>query len=73
MDDNQSEEKIISQDPLTLDIKDNDLVEVIEKKIKFNKAEFEDKHNLKDRREKNEKYYKGEQVDVDQLKDYEGK
>src|SRR3989304_7055196 len=65
--------KVTPQDPLNLDIKDDEFVKVIEARIKKNEDEFESKYHLKPRREKNEKYYKGEQIDVKNLKDYEGK
>jgi hypothetical protein len=73
MDDNSQKEPILMQDPLSLEIEDEELVDIIGDKLKNNEAEFEKKYHLKDRREKNEKYYLGEQIDTKKLKDYEGK
>jgi len=73
MQEDASKDPILIQDPLNLEIDDKELIEIIEDKLKKNEDEFETKYHLKDRREKNEKYYLGEQVDTKKLKGYEGK
>lgn len=64
---------VIVRDALTLDIKDKELVEILNDRLKENEKEFEKKYDLKKKREQNEKYYLGQQIDIDALKDYEGK
>lgn len=72
--DEYQDDKVVKQDPLTLDIEDKELVKIIEAKIKTNEGEFDKKYNLKQRRERNEKYYLGKPIgELDGLKGYEGK
>ncbi len=62
-------------DPIALDISDEKLVQVVEGRIDASKKWFDEKYNLTNRRQKNEKYLFGRQVDdaikQKKLKDYE--
>lgn len=62
-------------DPLALDIPDTDLEQIVKERVKASEKFFEQKYNLKDRREKNEKYLFGRQLSDKlkrgELKDYE--
>ncbi len=74
----KSEEGIIEpEDPLKLDIPDDELVKVIDKRIEDSKKFFEDKYNLKARRQKNEVYLFGRQIgekeSKNELKSYENR
>lgn len=62
-------------DPLKLDIPDDELEEVVSKRIEKSQKFFEEKYNLTPRRRKNEKYLFGRQIaDLEEkgkLKEYE--
>lgn len=62
-------------DPLSLDIPDEDLVEVFDKRLEKSREFFAEHHNLYERRSKNELFYFGKQVqDLEKqrlLKDYD--
>lgn len=64
-------------DPLELKIEDDELIRIIDKRIKDSENFFEDKYNLKERRRRNETYLFGRQlVDKEknnELKDYESR
>ena len=68
---------IQKQDPLALDIDDNDLVDIIDKRLNTSKKFFEEKYHLSERRKKNETYLFGRQIaELEQkgrLKDYESR
>jgi hypothetical protein len=59
--------------PLSLDIPDKDLTDIIDKRIKDSRKFFKDKYKLYERREKNEKFLFGRQINEDDLKKYEAK
>lgn len=66
--------KSVVQDPLNLDIDDKELLKIVKAKIKTNEDEFEKKYNLKERRERNEKYYQDSGLKREKnLKEYEGR
>lgn len=57
-------EQIVQQaDPLSLDIDDLELCQIIDKRIKESQTFYEERYDLKNRRKKNEMYYFGRQVD----------
>lgn len=62
-------------DPLELKIKDEELIEIIDQRIKDSETFFEQRYNLKERRRKNEVYLFGRQLlekeATKQLKEYE--
>src|SRR3990167_7431742 len=62
-------------DPLRLDIEDDELIKIIDQRLKTSEKYFDSKYNLKERRTKNEKFLFGRQVDDlekdGKLKDYE--
>lgn len=62
-------------DPLALQIDDNDLVDITDRRIEASQKFFEEKYNLKERRKKNETYIFGRQIaELEKrgvLKDYE--
>src|SRR3990167_562545 len=62
-------------DPLRLDIEDDELIKIIDQRVKTSEKYFESKYNLKERRTKNEKFLFCRQVDDlekdGKLKDYE--
>lgn len=70
-----NEQTIQIQDPLALDIPDDELEKIVDDRIKTSKKFFEEKYNLTPRREKNEKYLFGRQLQDreknGQLKEYE--
>lgn len=69
----ENKDKIIIQDPLSLDIDDDKFADVIQKRIEASKKYFDEQKHLKDRVEKNEKYYFGRQIKPEEMKNYEGK
>lgn len=69
----EDKQQVLVQDPLSLKIDDKKFADVIQKRIDASKKYFDDEKHLKDRIEKNEKYYFGRQVNPDELKSYEGK
>lgn len=66
-----------SADPLSLDIPDDDLVKIVDKRIEDSKKFFNGKYNLSDRRKTNETYLFGRQIDelerAGNLKKYEAR
>jgi hypothetical protein len=66
---------IANADPLSMDIPDEELVKIIDQRIEASKDFYEDKKNLKVRREKNVTYLFGRQIDDkekrEELKKYE--
>lgn len=68
---------ITDADPLALDIDDDELVKIVDKRIKDSKRFFKEKYNLYDRRKKNEDFLFGRQVsrkeEKHQLKAYESR
>lgn len=62
-------------DPIQLDIPDDELQKIVDKRIKDSKKFFEEKYDLSERREKNERYLFGRQLGQlekdGKLKDYE--
>lgn len=62
-------------DPMTLDIPDDELVKIVDERIKTSEKFYENKYNLKSRREKNETMLFGRQIQAlekeRKLKDYE--
>jgi hypothetical protein len=54
---------VITQDPLTLDIPDDEIIKIIDNRIDTAKKFFDDKYNLTERRKKNEMYLFGRQID----------
>jgi len=69
MDKTQTEELTYTADPLSLDLSDYELVQVINKRVTDSKAHFS-KHNISTRQDKNLKYLVGNQVDESSLKDF---
>jgi len=55
--------QITPTDPLSLEIPDKDLADIVPERIKASRAFFNDKYKLDSRREKNEKYRFGRQID----------
>jgi hypothetical protein len=68
---------VTTQDPLALDIKDEELVKIIDDRIDASKKFFDQKYNLTERRNKNELYLFGRQLDnkekKNELKLYEAR
>ena len=66
-----------SADVLALNIPDDDLVDIIDKRIEDTRLFYQNKYDLYNRRKKNEKYYFGRQiqeaVEQGRMKDYEAK
>lgn len=64
-------------DPISLDVPDDDLVEVIKTRVEASKKFYENKYNLKERRYKNETYLFGRQIQSaekkNELKTYEAR
>src|SRR5690349_16373165 len=73
MQDTDNQDKTQVQDPLSLDIDDDKFAQILDDRITASETHFNTKKNLKERVERNEKYYFGKQIDPDQLKAYEGK
>jgi hypothetical protein len=71
----ETKPQIIPQDPLSLKMEDEELVKILKLRVKTSEDQFnkKDGKNLKERVERNKKYYFGRQVDVDKLKGYEAK
>ncbi len=72
------EEGIIrNADPLAMDIQDEELVKIIDKRIEASKKFYDDKKNLTERRKKNVTYLFGRQIDDkekrEELKKYEAR
>lgn len=69
------EQTITIASPLALDIPDKDLEEIVSKRIEESEKFFNEKYNLRERREKNETYLFGRQIaeleSKGKLKDYE--
>ena len=69
------QEVLYVADPMALDIPDEDLVDIVRKRIKDDEKFYEANYNLKARRQKNEMYLFGRQTDQSEkdgkLKDYE--
>lgn len=64
-------------DPLALDIPDDDLADIVDRRINESKKFFEEKYHLSERRKKNETYLFGRQIaeleQTGKLKDYESR
>lgn len=62
-------------DPIQMEIADDDLVDIVNKRLKASQKFFEENYNLKARRKKNETFLFGrqlqERIDKKELKDYE--
>ncbi len=66
---------LVPQDPITLDIPDDELEPILTARITASEKFYEDKYNLKARRRKNEKYLWGRQIQDKEkgYKDYEAR
>ena len=53
---------VMEHDPLTIDIEDEELIRVLDERIRTSKKFFEERYNLSVRREKNETYLFGRQI-----------
>lgn len=72
-----NEGTIVNADPLSLDIPDEDLIDIVDDRIETSQKFYEHEYNLSERRQNNEKYLFGRQVGEKEkkgkLKDYESR
>lgn len=74
----QAKDGIVAEhDPLMIEIEDNELVRVLDKRIEDSEKFFEKRYNLSTRRERNERYLMGRQVSTaeksSKIKPYEAR